>query len=119
MPEVIVDDLGSLNLAALITRELINKNLQDPDKSKLIRHLNCTLVLKASRMKMTVIFKDGEVYLENGAAPKPTVYIEAGLNDFLNIGVGGSYITALITGRLKIRGIKLWKLLPILKLIRI
>lgn len=119
MPEVIVEDVGGLNLVALMIRELINRNLQDPNKIKLTEHLSCTLVVKGSRMATTVIFKNGKVFLKNGAAQKPTIYIEAGLGEFLNIGVGGSYITALITGRLKVRGIKLWKLLPILKLIRI
>ncbi len=119
MPEVIVEDVGALNLVALMIREIINKNLQNPNKLKLTKRLNCTLVLKASRMSMTVIFKNGEVFLRNGASPKPTVYIEADLGEFLNIGVGGSYIIPLITGKLKIRGIRLWKLLPILKLIRI
>jgi len=118
MQEVQVKNIAGMNLLGLFITSIINRNLKIPEKYEQLKKLNCSILIKANKMKVTLHLKDGEISIERGAIPKPTAAVEGSLNTFLKVGLGKNILGLLVTRKIKIRG-NPFVLLPLSKIIRV
>ncbi len=118
MPEVKVENLGSLVLVGLIIREILNQNLERPENQQRIKKMNLNLVIQASRQVITLKIKQGEVSLANGADPEADVKVRGEINDFLDLALFKLPVKSFLKGKLRLSG-KIYKLPGFIPLIMV
>jgi putative sterol carrier protein len=118
MFKVKTGDPGTLNVAGLIIKELIETNLANPSKLDRVKSMDTLLGIRASGMCLSIRFKGGEVSIENGFPVKPNVTISADIGDFVSLGAGSLNPLPILTGRIKLGG-NVFKLIPLLGIITV
>jgi len=114
--QVKVQDDGRLCAAGHIAREIINQNLTRPDLAHRFKHIDMVIHFKASRMKFTVIFRDGNVEIKDGHVGRATVRVRARFSAYLDIVLRRIPWADIFRLRVFVFGnyFKLWKALPLL-----
>ena len=115
MTEVKVKQGQELNGLGVMLKEIMDKNLKDPQKYRSVEGLNASVVIKetTSGVAITLHFKLGDIEIQNDAIDKPTAYMEAGFENLAYISSGQlSPIKAILTRKLKTGG----NLLTLLKI---
>jgi putative sterol carrier protein len=106
MPEVQVldDDLNGLGWTI---KSLMDANLEHPDVQKSVKKVSGSLVVteKDADVTVTLIFKQGELQIRNGAVEKPSATLAGGFEELSEV-ISGQIgpIRALLTGRIKAGG---------------
>lgn len=96
-----------LNGLGMMFKEVLEKNLSDGRKYDSVRKLNASVVIReaTSGVAVTLIFRSGDIQMQNDAVDRPTASMEAGFETLAYIGSGQlSPVRAVLTGRLKMRG---------------
>ena len=85
---------------------------------KTVRKMQFSVLVKASEMKATLLFKRGEIEIVSGGTDNFDTYVDGSLGVLFRICLGQNYLFPLLTGRVKIGG-NVLKLIPLLKLLRV
>jgi putative sterol carrier protein len=96
-----------LNGLGAMLKEILNANLEDPEKYKSIKKVKASVVIReaTSGVAVTLHLDRGRLELQNDAIAKPTAYMEAGFENLAHISAGQlNPIVAILTGRLKSGG---------------
>ncbi|MFQ5675981.1 MAG: SCP2 sterol-binding domain-containing protein [bacterium] len=110
-------DEDKTNLIGFFLRDLLHGNLQQVAHEKAARKLDGRFIFNASGMAVTVIFGEGCVQIEPGAAKKSTAQIIGEMSDLLDVALGANYVPYLLKGKVSIRG-NIFKLLKLMKILR-
>jgi putative sterol carrier protein len=115
-PEIIDDELNGLGTTL---KQIIENNLKIPDVREKVSTLKGSLVVRErqSGISATIIFKEGDIEVQNDAFKRPTTFIEAGFIELADISSGRmGPARALLTGKIRARGnlIKLLKMSHVL-----
>ena len=115
MTEVKVKQGQELNGLGVMLKEIMDKNLKDPQKYRSVEGLDASVVIReaTSGVAITLHFRLGYIEIQNDAIDKPTAYMEAGFENLAYISSGQlSPIKAILTRKLKTGG----NLLTLLKI---
>jgi hypothetical protein len=103
MDAVEVSDLGRSSILTLMIKQMLDQNLRDPEKVRLIRGRGFKAVFKASRMITTIVFEMGRVRIEEGRGPSPDLEIVGDIRTLLELGTGRNPLIPFIKRRLTLR----------------
>lgn len=100
-------------------KQIIDDNVKIPDVREKVSTLKGSLVVRErqSGISATIIFKEGDIEVQNDAFQRPTAFIEAGFIELADISSGRmGPVRALLTGKIRARGnlIKLLKMSHVL-----
>ena len=96
-----------LNGLGVMLKEIMDTNLEDPEKYKSVEKVKASVVIRESTsgVAVTLHLNQGKLELQNDAVARPTAYMEAGFENLAHISAGQlNPMVALLTGRLKSRG---------------
>ena len=96
-----------LNGLGAMLKEIMDTNLEDPEKYKSVKKVKASVVIRESTsgVAVTLSLNQGKLELQNDAIAKPTAYMEAGFENLAHISAGQlNPIVAILTGKLKSRG---------------
>jgi putative sterol carrier protein len=96
-----------LNGLGAMLKEIMDTNLEDPEKYKSVKNVKASVVIRESTsgVAVTLNLNQGKLELQNDAIAKPTAYMEAGFENLAHISAGQlNPIVAILTGKLKSRG---------------
>jgi len=96
-----------LNGLGAMLKEIMDTNLEDPEKYKSVKNVKASVVIRESTsgVAVTLSLNQGKLELQNDAIAKPTAYMEAGFENLAHISAGQlNPIVAILTGKLKSRG---------------
>ena len=96
-----------LNGLGAMLKEIMDTNLEDPEKYKSVKNVKASVVIRESTsgVAVTLSLNQGKLELQNDAITKPTAYMEAGFENLAHISAGQlNPIVAILTGKLKSRG---------------
>ena len=96
-----------LNGLGAMLKEIMDTNLEDPEKYKSVKKVKASVVIRESTsgVAVTLNLNQGKLELQNDAIAKPTAYMEAGFENLAHISAGQlNPIVAILTGKLKSRG---------------
>ena len=122
MESVEVAELGRTSLLTLMLKQVLDRNLQDPYKSRAMRNRVLTVRVRARRMKTTLFFEANRVRAEDGTHGRPDLEIAGELPALLSLALGASAARAFLARRLRVR-LKSWRgwvyvprLMPVMQL---
>lgn len=96
-----------LNILGMVLKNTVDKNLQDPKKSKGIQRMEGTLVVKASDADMlaSISFKRGDIQVQNGALDNPTVHMTGSFTNLAKVNTAQiGPIRAMLTRKVTVKG---------------
>ena len=96
-----------LNGLGVMLKEIMDTNLEDPEKYKSVEKVKASVVIRESTsgVAVTLHLNQGKLELQNDAVARPTAYMEAGFENLAHISSGQlNPIVAILTGKLKSRG---------------
>jgi len=96
-----------LNGLGAMLKEIMDTNLEDPEKHKSVKNVKASVVIRESTsgVAVTLSLNQGKLELQNDAIAKPTAYMEVGFENLAHISAGQlNPIVAILTGKLKSRG---------------
>ncbi|MDQ7783072.1 MAG: SCP2 sterol-binding domain-containing protein [Desulfomonilaceae bacterium] len=106
MPEVQVLD-EDLNGLGWTIKSLVDENLEHPEVQRSIKKISGSLVVteKDSDVTVTLLFRQGELAVRNGAVEKPSATLAGGFEQLSEV-ISGQIgpVRAVLTGRIKARG---------------
>ena len=117
MPEVKLKVPGEMNLLGYIMRSLIERNLQTERGARAFARMKGSIMVGASRMRITMEFTDGDLVMEVGAR-KADVSVRGSMDSLLGVALGHGMVWPLLSGKLKVGG-KVWRLLRMLNLMKV
>jgi putative sterol carrier protein len=107
MTAIKVREGEELNGLGAMLKEIMDRNLANPEKHKSVEKVKASVVIRESTsgVAVTLQLNQGKLELQNDAISKPTAYMEAGFENLAHISAGQlNPIVAILTGRLKSRG---------------
>jgi putative sterol carrier protein len=107
MTAIKVKEGEELNGLGVMLKEIMDRNLADPEKHKSVEKVEASVVIRESTsgVAVTLHLNQGKLELQNDAIVKPTAYMEAGFENLAHISAGQlNPIVAILTRRLKSRG---------------
>lgn len=96
-----------LNILGMVLKNTVDKNLQDPKKSKGIQKMEGILVVKASDADMlaSISFKRGDIHVQNGALDNPTVHMTGSFTNLAKVNTAQiGPIRAMLTRKVNVKG---------------
>jgi hypothetical protein len=117
MPGVVFRTPGEMNLLGYILRTLIERNLQTEKGVRALSKMKGTVLVGASKMRVTLDFSSDDLEVEVGARGKPDVRVLGSMDALLGVSLGKGMIWPVLTRRLKVGG-KFWRLLRMLPLLK-
>jgi len=103
METVEVSDLGASSIVTLMLKQILDRNLMDPQKRALMNNRLLTVHVHVRLMAVTVSFEADRVRAENGAHGKPDIVITGDMQTLLSVAVGGDPLLLIWKRRLKVR----------------
>ena len=103
MGSVEVPELGRASILTLMLKQVLDRSLQDPSNSRVMRNRVLTMRVRARRMKTTLFFEANRVRAEDGAHGRPDIEIAGELRALVSIALGASALRAFLAGRIRIR----------------
>lgn len=113
-----IDNPENMSLLGLILANMLKKNLQNQDVSRLVEKLSSSINIKAGRMKANLSFKNGEVLIIRGFLSNADASVSGTLDAFIDLGLRRNLLNRFLRGNVKIGG-NILKLLPLLRLLSI
>ncbi len=116
MPEVMFAAPGEMNLLGHFLRSLIERNLQTERGTRALGNLKGTVLVGASKMRVTLEFGPDRLVIHLGDQGSPDAQVMASLETLLRVALGRGMLGPLLSGQIQVRG-KVWRLLPLLQLL--
>jgi putative sterol carrier protein len=107
MTVIKVKEGEELNGLGVMLKEIMDTNLEDPEKYRSVEKVIASVVIRESTsgVAVTLHLNQGKLELQNDAIAKPTAHMEAGFENLAHISAGQlNPVVAILTGRLKSRG---------------
>lgn len=107
MTAIKVREGEELNGLGAMLKEIMDRNLANPEKHKSVEKVKASVVIRESTsgVAVTLHLNQGEFELQNDAIAKPTAYMEAGFENLAHISSGQlNPIVAMLTRKLKSGG---------------
>ena len=108
MEPVEVVELGENSILTLVLKQILDRNLQDMQKSRLMQDRVLTVRIRARQMKTTLFFEASRVRAEDGEHGRPDIEIAGDLSVLLSVALGASPLRAVLSRRLRVR-LKRWR----------
>ena len=115
--QVVLTDPSKANLVDYFIQEILQTNLQKPQKRRIAEKIKGSYLFQASGMTSIVNFNGESVEIGPSATGKIGAKVRGDLNTLLEIVLGANYILLYLKGKIRING-NLVKLLKLLKLLR-
>jgi hypothetical protein len=103
MESVEVVELGKTSILTLMLKQILDRNLQDPRKSGVMRDRVLTVRVRARQMQTTVFFEANRVRAEDGAHGRPDVEIVGAMSALLSVSLGASPVRAVLARKMRVR----------------
>ena len=94
---------GKVNLAALMLRQILERNLQDPRKCRLMDNRVLTVRIQVLEMVTTLFFESSRIRMEDGSHGKPNIEISGDIQIMLDVALGASPIRSVLRRQLRFR----------------
>ena len=107
-----------MNLIGYFLKNILQRNAKSPENVKAIRKMRFSILIKASEMKATLLFKGEEIEIVSGGTDSFDTHVDGSLEALFKICLGQNYLLPLLTRKMKIGG-NMLKLIPLLKLLRV
>lgn len=117
MARVVFRTPGEMNLLGYILRSLVERNLKRPKGARALLKMKGTVLVGASKMRLTLDFSGEDLVMEVGAQGKPDVRVVGSMDALLGVSLGKGMVWPVLTRRLKVGG-KVWRLLRMLPLLK-
>lgn len=117
MPRVVFKTPGEMNMLGYILRCLVERNLETPKGARAFAKMKGTVMVGASRMRVTLDFSGEDLVVEMGWRDNVDVRVRGSMDTLLGVSLGKGMIWPVVTGRLKVGG-KVWRLLRMLPLLK-
>lgn len=108
MESVEVAELGRASIITLMVKQIMDRNLVDPMKRKVMRNRVLTVHIRVREMLTTVFFESDRVRAEDGAHGKPDMEIRGDMQTLLALALGANPLRQILKRRLRIR-LKRWR----------
>ena len=108
MESVEVAELGRTSILTLMLKQVLDRSLQDPSKSRAMQNRVLTVRVRARRMKTTLFFEANRVRAEDGTHGRPDLEIAGELPALLSVALGASAVRAFLARRLRVR-VRSWR----------
>lgn len=108
MESVEVAELGRASILTLMLKQILDRNLLDPQKAGVMQGRVLTVHVRARDMRTTVFFEPARVRAEDGGHGRPDLVITGDMRSLLSLALGGGLLRALLGGGLRIR-IRGWR----------
>lgn len=108
MESVEVVELGESSILTLMLKQILDRNLQDLQKSRVMQDRVLTVRVRARQMKTTLFFEANRVRAEDGEHGRPDIEIAGDLSVLLSLVLGASPLRAVLARRLRVR-LRRWK----------
>jgi hypothetical protein len=108
MESVEIVELGETSILTLVLKQILDRNFQDPRKSRLMQDRVLTVRVRARQMKTTLFFEANRVRAEDGEHGRPDIEIAGDLSALLSVALGASPLRAVLSRRLRVR-LRRWK----------
>ena len=108
MESVEVGELGKTSILTLMLKQILDRNLQDPEKSGVMQGRVLTVCVRARQMQTTLFFEANRVRAEDGAHGRPDIEIAGDMPVLLSVSLGASPVRAVLARRMRIRPMR-WK----------
>ncbi|RMD92998.1 MAG: hypothetical protein D6813_04850 [Calditrichaeota bacterium] len=115
--QVVLTDPSRANLVDYFIREILQTNLQNPQKHRIAEKIKGIYLFQASGMTSMVNFNGEIIEIGRQSNGKIRAKVRGELNTLLEIILGANYIWLFLKGKIRING-NLIKLLNLLKLLR-
>jgi hypothetical protein len=103
METVEVRESGKASIITLMIKQIMDRNLLDPQKRNLMRNRSLTVHIRVREMFTTVFFESTRVRAEDGVHGRPDIEIWGDMQSLLAIALGASPFRQLWKRRLGIR----------------
>lgn len=103
MERVELAEPGRASLLTLMLKQILERNLQDPRKSRAMRGRVLTVRVRTRRMKTTLFFENGRVRAEDGAHGRPDLEMAGEPSALFSVALGASLLRALVARRVQVR----------------
>lgn len=103
MESVEVIELGRSSILTLMLKQILDRNLQDPRKARLVRGRVFTVRVRAREMQTTLFFEADRVRAEDGTHGCPELEIAGDMPALLSIVLGASPVRTLLAGKMRVR----------------
>jgi len=119
MRAIEVHEPGKVNILALMLQQILDRNLQDPRKCRLMENRTFTVRIQVKEMVSTLFFEVDRIRLEEGAHGKPDIEIAGSMQIMIDIVLGANPLRSILRRHLRFRprGWKGWFLAPRLLLL--
>ncbi len=119
MKSVEIAELGRVSIIALMLQQILNRNLQDPEKCNLMKNRVLILRVQVLQMLTTVFFESDRIRLEDGAHGRPDIEIAGDMQTLLSVVLGANPLRYIFNRQLRFRprGWKGWFCAPRILLI--
>lgn len=108
MESVEVVELGESSILTLMLKQILDRNLQDLQKSRVMQDRVLTVRVRAREMKTTLFFEANRVRAEDGEHGRPDVEIAGELPVLLSLALGASPLRAVLRRGLRVR-LRRWR----------
>ena len=108
MESVEVVEPGKTSILTLLLKQILDQNLRDPRRARVMQDRVLTVRVRAREMETTLFFEADRVRAEDGAHGRPDVEIAGTLPALLSIALGASPVRAALGRRMRIRPMR-WK----------
>ncbi len=102
MESVEVVELGRMSLLTLMLKQVLDRNLQDPRKSRAMLDRVLTVRLRTRKMETTLFFEANRVRAEDGAHGRPDLEVAGELPALLSVALGASPVRAILARKLRV-----------------
>jgi hypothetical protein len=117
MARVVFKTPGEMNLLGYILSSLVKRNLETPKGARAFSKMKGTVLVGASKMKVTLDFSGNDLEMEVGEQGKADVRVRGSMDTLLGVSLGKGMVWPVMTRRLKVGG-KVWRLLRMLPLLK-
>ena len=108
METVEVADLGASSIVTLMLKQVLERNLADPEKCDLMKNRLLTVHVQVREMTATLSFESNRVRAENGAHGKADIVVAGDMKTLLAVAVGADPLGLIWKRKLRIRP-KRWR----------
>ena len=108
MESVEVVEIGESSILTLMLKQILDRNLQDLQKSRVMQDRVLTVRIRARQMKTTLFFEANRIRAEDGEHGQPDIEIAGDLSVLLSLALGSSPLRAVLARRLRVR-LRRWK----------
>lgn len=108
MQSVEVREPGKASILTLMLKQILDRNLRDPGKSRKMQGLVLTVRVRSRQMQTTLFFESDRVRAEDGLHGRPDIEIAGTLPVLLSLALGTGPVRAALTREVRLRPMR-WR----------